>query len=288
MFHTWVVPVCIYTCICTYDTCIYTYVCIYTYQSRHTLFNLSSPQLCVCASLYVSVRDITITRVFLLCIHISHVTRCSIFPRHNCVCASLYVSVRDITHECICYVYISVTSHVVKFCFSRRQRHQVQSYHGVHAKIPPQGSLFHGKWWGELGMHSSIALFVILPFVLFWFFFFSNMMTRTRCAPLLRCISFCFVFVRQKTYCTDMYLNMSAVFSKFAKLEPGTGWRRLIGSPKLQIIFHKRATKYRSLLRKITYKDKGSCESLPPCMHLSIALSCCISNLCICTPICLL
>jgi len=28
------------------------------------------------------------------------------------------------------------------------------------------------------------------------------------------------------------------------------GWRRLIGSPKLQIIFLKRATKYRSLLRK--------------------------------------
>ena len=44
-----------------------------------------------------------------------------------------------------------------------------------------------------------------------------------------------------------------------------TGWRRLIGSPKLQIIFHKRATKYRSLLRKITYKDKGSHESSPPC-----------------------
>jgi len=38
----------------------------------------------------------------------------------------------------------------------------------------------------------------------------------------------------------------------------GTGWRRLIGSPKLQIIFHKRATKYTSLLQKMTYKDKGS------------------------------
>jgi len=48
-----------------------------------------------------------------------------------------------------------------------------------------------------------------------------------------------------------------------------TGWRRLIGSPKLQIIFHKRATKYRSLLRKMTYKDKGSYESSPPCIHLS-------------------
>jgi len=44
-----------------------------------------------------------------------------------------------------------------------------------------------------------------------------------------------------------------------------TGWRRLIGSLKLQIILHKRATKYKSLLRKMTYKDKGSYESSPPC-----------------------
>ena len=43
-----------------------------------------------------------------------------------------------------------------------------------------------------------------------------------------------------------------------------TGWRRFIGSPKLQIIFHERATKFRSLLRKMTYKDKGSYESSPP------------------------
>ena len=46
--------------------------------------------------------------------------------------------------------------------------------------------------------------------------------------------------------------------------ECSTGWRRLIGSPKLQIIFHKRAARYRSLLRKMTYKDKGSYESSPP------------------------
>ena len=46
---------------------------------------------------------------------------------------------------------------------------------------------------------------------------------------------------------------------------PSTGWRRLIGSPKLQIIFHKRATKYMSLLRKMTCKDKASYESSPPC-----------------------
>ena len=59
----------------------------------------------------------------------------------------------------------------------------------------------------------------------------------------------------------------------------GTRWRRLIGSPKLQIIFHKRATKYRSLLRKMTYKDKGSYESSPPCniyMHNVTRVCMCI------------
>ena len=48
-----------------------------------------------------------------------------------------------------------------------------------------------------------------------------------------------------------------------------TGWRRLIGSPTLHIIFHKRATKYRALLLKMTYKDKGSYESSPPCTNVS-------------------
>ena len=46
-----------------------------------------------------------------------------------------------------------------------------------------------------------------------------------------------------------------------------TGWRRLIGSPKLQIIFSRSVTKYRSLVRKMTYKDKGSYKSSPPCSN---------------------
>ena len=49
-----------------------------------------------------------------------------------------------------------------------------------------------------------------------------------------------------------------------------TGWRRLIRSPKLQIIFHKRATKYRSLWQKMIYTDKGSYESSPPCMNADL------------------
>ena len=44
-----------------------------------------------------------------------------------------------------------------------------------------------------------------------------------------------------------------------------TGWRRPIGCLKLQVIFRKRATNHRALLRKMTYKDKASYDSLPPC-----------------------
>jgi len=57
---------------------------------------------------------------------------------------------------------------------------------------------------------------------------------------------------------------MSSLYSPALTAVCHTGWRRLIGSPKLQIIFHKRATKYRSLLLKMTYKDKGSYASSPP------------------------
>ena len=49
-----------------------------------------------------------------------------------------------------------------------------------------------------------------------------------------------------------------------------TGWRRLIGCLKLQVIFHK-ATNYRALLQKMTYKDKASNGSSPPCtLHLQL------------------
>jgi len=44
-----------------------------------------------------------------------------------------------------------------------------------------------------------------------------------------------------------------------------TGWRILIGCLKLQVIFCKRATKYRALLRKMTYEDKAAYDSTPPC-----------------------
>jgi len=44
-----------------------------------------------------------------------------------------------------------------------------------------------------------------------------------------------------------------------------TGWRRPIGCLKLQVIFRKRATNYRTFLRKMTHKDKASYGSSAPC-----------------------
>jgi len=45
-----------------------------------------------------------------------------------------------------------------------------------------------------------------------------------------------------------------------------TGRRRPIGCLESQVIFRKRATNYRALLRKMTYKDKASYGSSPPCI----------------------
>jgi len=47
-----------------------------------------------------------------------------------------------------------------------------------------------------------------------------------------------------------------------------TGWRSVIECLKSQVIFRKRATNHRALLRKVTYKDKASYGSSPPCITL--------------------
>ena len=54
-------------------------------------------------------------------------------------------------------------------------------------------------------------------------------------------------------------------------------WRRPIGCLKLHVIFRKRVTNYRALLWKMTYKDKASYDSTPPCVAVSLFLSMCVS-----------
>ena len=52
--------------------------------------------------------------------------------------------------------------------------------------------------------------------------------------------------------------------------EYGTGWRRPTECHQSQVIFCNRATDYRALLRKMTYKDKASYGSSPPCICRAI------------------
>jgi len=42
-------------------------------------------------------------------------------------------------------------------------------------------------------------------------------------------------------------------------------WQRPVGYLEVQVIFRKRATNYRALLWKMTYEDKASYGSSPPC-----------------------
>jgi len=49
-----------------------------------------------------------------------------------------------------------------------------------------------------------------------------------------------------------------------------TEWRGCIGCIDLQVSFRKRASNNKGVLRKVTYKDKASYASLPPCTVLAL------------------
>jgi len=76
------------------------------------------------------------------------------------------------------------------------------------------------------------------------------------CAVLWRCIASC-------PWVGDAYVNESWCTRVWMCR---TGWRRPIGCLKLQVNFRKRAIQYRALLREMTYKDKASYGSSPPCI----------------------
>ena len=66
-----------------------------------------------------------------------------------------------------------------------------------------------------------------------------------------------------------------------------TGWRRLIGCLKLQVIFRNRANNYRALLRKITYENKASYATLYFSTSLShLKATCSLSFVCMCACVC--
>ena len=63
--------------------------------------------------------------------------------------------------------------------------------------------------------------------------------------------------------------HMTHPYANLTHVQWLTGWRRPIGCLKLQVIFRERATNYRARLRKMTYDDKASDDSTPPCTQMS-------------------
>jgi len=72
-------------------------------------------------------------------------------------------------------------------------------------------------------------------------------------------------------FCFDECVHQRDVVSgkkddvEYVRGREHTGWQRPIGCLNLQVNFRKKAINYRALLRKITYKDKASYGSSPPC-----------------------
>ena len=71
--------------------------------------------------------------------------------------------------------------------------------------------------------------------------------------------SYIYMYIRRVVY-IHIYIR---------RARQATEWRTRIECFKLQVIFYKRATNYRALLRKITYENKASYESTPHCKHVT-------------------
>jgi len=80
-----------------------------------------------------------------------------------------------------------------------------------------------------------------------------------------------------KSLCHQLYITMHCVtcvlyvtishaaMPHYHRPYTPKGWWRPIGCLKSQVIFRKRATNCRALLREMTYKDTASYDTTPPC-----------------------
>ena len=99
-------------------------------------------------------------------------------------------------------------------------------------------------------------------------------MTRSCvCVCVYACVCVCL--------CVGTKRKKNRFLLPFHRPNTHTGWRRPIECLQLQVICRKRATNYRALLRKMTYKDKASYGSSPPCMHSTV---CCFLYWCFAVP----
>jgi len=94
------------------------------------------------------------------------------------------------------------------------------------------------------------------------------------CVCVCMCVCVC-VMIRHQTRCVSICTFGVHVYAY-----------RVAKTHKLQIIFRKRATNCRALLRKMTYKDKASYASSPPCISCFMWVCGIKRNGYVCAPVC--
>jgi len=215
---------------------IYVYICrciyMYAYVFVYTYFNLY-----IYTYMYI-----------LICIHICMYTY--MYNIYVCTCMYTY------TYICTCmYMHIAPGTqyqllHFIFFCAqvhtNNRKREVFLRLVSVHQQYitsqrlrvyPPHSS----KKLKDVQTHSMLIRQI-------------QQHTVTHCNTLQHITSHCNTLQHTATHHKYFLIH-----------QQHTGWRKCIDYLKLQVIFRKRATNYRALLRKITYKDTASYDSTPPC-----------------------
>jgi len=248
-----------YECICGDDACLYATVVFHTYECvSHTYECLSHIWMCL-SHIWMCLSHVWMClrrRRISLCL--SHLTCINVFV------ATSHVSMHQSSHtyKCICGDESCLYAHTWSHTYESVLCWRVMSLcvrHVTHECSPGDESFFYAwvishiliRSWRRvvclcMSYSPRMNVFVSTSHVYAW---------------VMSHIWIC-LWRWGMSVCKSLLTHMNAFIWMH-----DTGWRRLIGSPKLQIIFHKRATKYRSLLRKMTYKDKGSFEFSPPCMN---------------------
>jgi len=88
--------------------------------------------------------------------------------------------------------------------------------------------------------------------------------TATHCNTLQHTATRCNTLQCTPYIHTHLYIHLSLYLPTHVYVYR---WRRLIGCLQSQVIFRTRANNYWALLRKMTYKDKASYDSTPPCTY---------------------
>jgi len=107
---------------------------------------------------------------------------------------------------------------------------------------------------------------------------FGRKLTATHCNTLQHSATYCSTLQHTATHgntlqhtATQLTLSQKLAVQSNDTLSKvdlswSTGWWRCLGNLKMQVSFRKRATNYRALWRTMTYQDKASCPSSPPCI----------------------